>query len=155
MRVHRFLATVALCGAVVASGATAGCGAVKARWSAPEPPATMPPDQDGTADDAPPPRSNSLEMSGETLYFLEGKLPTSEFDGTTAAFGGSLVLRAQCHNGSLEIEVSAPAGIKQVAVNCDGKPHERPMGTVKAGDALGVTATGDKGTDFAIELAAS
>ena len=34
----------------------------------------------------------------------------------------------------------------------DGKPHDTPIGTVKVGDTLGVRATGDKGTDFAVEL---
>ena len=156
MRVHRFLVAVVLCGAAVLSGATAGCGVVTARWSDPKPeaPATMPADQDGTADDPPPPRRNSLEMSAETLYFLEGKLPTNQYDGTTAAFGGTMTLRAQCHDGTLKVVITGPTGVREMKVSCDGTPHEKAMGKVDAGDPLSVAATGKAGTDFAIELAA-
>ena len=151
MPLRRFLAVAALCGAAALSGTTAGCSKVTARWADPKPTATAAPEE-GTAQQAPPKRRNTLEMSAQTVYFLEGVLPQSAGDVTTSALGGKLVLRGQCHEGSLKVLVHTPSGRKDASVDCDGKPHESPLGTVKVGDPLGIRATGEKGTDFAIEL---
>ncbi|HEU5108275.1 MAG TPA: hypothetical protein VFT95_06935 [Micromonosporaceae bacterium] len=154
MPVRRFLTVAALCGATALSGATAGCSKVTARWSDPEPTPTAAAVDEGTQQQAPPKRRNSLEMSAETVYFLEGVLPLAAADVTTSALAGSLVLRGQCHDGTLNVTLNAPSGTRKATVDCDGKPHEQPMGKVKVGDPLGINATGEKGTDFAIELAA-
>jgi hypothetical protein len=159
MLAHRFLATVVLAGAVTLA---AGCDAVSARWSDPPPPSpTAQPtgqegtgDQQDTADQPPPTRRNSLEVTEQTVFFLEGVLPSKQADGTTSALTGSLVLRAECHNGSLAVKVSGPTGTKKTTVSCDGRPHDRTLGNVKLGDALGVETTGKAGTDFAVALLA-
>lgn len=154
MIVRRSLLALALGGGVALSGAAAGCDSVSARWSDPEPagPAVGQVDP-ATAQDPPPTRRNSLEMTDRTVYFLEGVLPMKASDGTTSALAGALVLRGECHDGSLRVVVNGPDGTKKTSVECDGQPHERGHGTVKAGDALTVTVSGKSGTDFAIELA--
>jgi hypothetical protein len=151
MPLRRFLAVAALSGATALSGAIAGCSKVTAQWADPKPTATAAAEE-GTAQQAPPKRRNTLEMSAQTVFFLEGVLPLAAGDATTSALAGKLVLRGQCHEGSLKVIINTPSGRKDAAVDCDGKPHESPLGTVKVGDALGIRATGEKNTDFAIEL---
>jgi len=155
MPVRRSLAVLVLCGAAALTGATAGCSKVTARWADPEPTATAAPVDEGAPQEAPPKRRNTLEMTAKTVYFLEGVLPLAASDVTTSALAGSMVLRGQCHDGTLRVTVDTPSGPRKASVDCDGKPHEEPLGTVKVGDALGITATGRKSTAFAIELAVS
>jgi hypothetical protein len=146
MRLHRFLVAVALC------AATTGCSSVAPDWLNPDaPPADSAKDGDRVPEDPPPTRRNSLEMTADTVYFLEGILPAPA-DSTTAALEGSLYLRGQCHDGSLTVKVIGPAGSKNTKVTCDGAAHERALGKLELGDALSVQPTGSKGTDFAIEL---
>ena len=154
MPVPRSLAAVALCGALALAAGAAGCGKVTARWSDPKPDAAGGvADGPGTDQDAPPKRRNSLEMSAETIFFLEGVLPLRASDGTTSALTGNLILRGQCHDGTLTVMGSSRDGNKDTSVRCDGEPHERRLGAVKLGDPIGVRTTGKTGTDFAIELA--
>jgi hypothetical protein len=154
MPVTRQLAALLCCGAAALVVATAGCSKGDAKWSDPERPRAAGEAAAGPTDQGPPPkRRNSLEMSAETIFFLEGVLPVPTSDGTTSALAGSLVLRGQCHEGTLKIMVSARAENTQTTVDCDGEPHERELGQIKLGDPVGVRATGRKGTDFAIELA--
>jgi hypothetical protein len=153
MLLHRFLVAVALCAATAATAATTACSSVAPQWSNPDPPADEGIGDGGRAPDDPPPtRRNSLEMSADTLYFLEGILPQKGADGTTAALAGPMYLRGQCHDGSMTVVVTGPAGAKKTAVRCDGRPHERALGDIEVGDTLSVAATGKAGTDFAIEL---
>jgi hypothetical protein len=154
MPVRRFLAVVALCGATALSGATAGCSKVTARWSDPKPTATGATGEEGVDQGPPPTRRNSLEMTAETVFFLEGVLPLNASDATTSALAGSLVLRGQCHDGTLKVTVNAPGGTRETSVSCDGKPHDQSLGKVKVGDPIGIRTTGKKGTDFAIVLLA-
>lgn len=162
MLVRRFLATVWLSAVAVPTALVAGCSVVPARWSDPKPAATQPGgegrvgDAGDTADQPPPARSNSLEPSSHTLYFLEGRLPQRAADGTTASLAGALVMRGQCHDGELRVVVTnGVAGSRETPVSCDGRPHERALGRVKVGDTLSVELRGDSGTDFAVELAAA
>jgi hypothetical protein len=156
MRVTRFLLAAALCGAV------AGCDAAAPRWSDADPPPADQASGDtaGNAgageapDTAKPTRRNTLEVTAESIFFLEGVLPLPATDGTTAALTGAMTLRGQCHDGSMTVVVTGPAGSKRTPVQCDGAPHERELGKVKVGDAISVGATGKAGTDFAIELLA-
>lgn len=163
MFVRRFLVTAALLGVVAATAGAAGCSALPARWSDPEPqPTTAEPAGEGrvgdagdTADQPPPKRTNTLEAGAKTLYFLEGELPAGGADGTTASLGGSLVLRGQCHNGTLRVLVTnGVSGEDEARIGCDGKAHERPLGKVKIGDTVSVELKGKSGTDFAIDLVA-
>jgi hypothetical protein len=154
MLVPRSLTVLALTAALALSVATAGCGKVTARWSDPKPgQAGVAADEPATDQEAPPKRRNSLEMTAETIFFLEGVLPLKANDGTTSALSGSLVLRGQCHDGSLKVMVSSRDGNRETSVRCDGEPHERKLGAVKLGDPIGVRTTGKTGTDFAVELA--
>ena len=52
-------------------------------------------------------------------------------DATTSALAGKLVLRGQCHEGALKVITNTPSGRRDANVDCDGKPHETPLGTVK------------------------
>jgi hypothetical protein len=154
MRVSRF--ALGLCGAVALCGTVAGCGdGARAQWVEPAAEASqgvVTGEQPGEPGDPPPSRRNSLQAGVNTVFFLEGVLPTRP-DGTTASLTGPLALRAQCHEGRLTVVVTGPAGRKRTAVTCDGRPYERALGgSIKPGDPLSIQLSGKKGTDFAVEL---
>jgi len=154
MPVRRFLVVVALCGATLLSGAAAGCGKETAKWLDPRDRAAAT-GEEGVAQGPAPERRNSLEMSAATVFFLEGVLPLKASDGTTSALNGRLLLRGQCHDGTLKVTVTtARDGARSASIQCDGRPHEQTLGVVKLGDPIGVTTTGKAGTDFAIDLQA-
>lgn len=151
------LLAAGLGGVLLLGGAAGGPDATGTPRSAPgAPPVDLLPGEldPQTAYDPPPPRRNSLTISDRTLLFLEGELDGRRSDTTTAALAGGLVLRAQCHDGSLAVTVTGAGGrAGRATLACDGKPKERRLGAVRVGDPLAVEITGRTGTDFAVELA--